>query len=159
MVLLGKNMPKARECVLSRFSRVRLFVTLLGPELSRLLRPCDSPAENAAVGGHALLQAIVPTQESNPLPFQFLPWQAGRFFTSSTTYWRKICQKVQFSRSVLSNSLWPHSSTPGFPDHHQLPELVQPRVHRVGEAKQYVESNRTKVVLPVLTHHTHSFAL
>ena len=39
---------------------------------------------------------------------------------------------VQFSHSVLSNSLWPHScpvlwdcSTPSFPVHHQLPELAQ----------------------------------
>ena len=27
-------------------------------------------------------------------------------------------------------------STPGFPDHHQLPELVQTHVHRVGDAIQ-----------------------
>ena len=33
---------------------------------------------------------------------------------------------VQFSHSVLSNSLWLHAcSTPGFPIHHQLPELTQ----------------------------------
>ena len=102
---------------------------------------------------------VVPTQEWSPLPFHFLPWQAGRFFTSSTTYWRKICQKVQFSRSALSHSLWPHRSTPGFSVHHQLPELVQAHGHRVGDARKYVESNRTKVALPVLTHHTHSFAL
>ena len=42
-----------------------------------------------------------------------------------------------FSHSVLSNSLWPCGcSTPGFPVHHQLPELVQTHVHRVGDTIQ-----------------------
>ena len=44
---------------------------------------------------------------------------------------------VQFSRSVLSNSLQPHGlRIPGFPVHHQLPELTQTHVHRVGDAIQ-----------------------
>ena len=53
-------------------------------------------------------------------------------------------QLIQFSRLVMPNSLWPlelqHSSdplncgTPGFPVHHQLPELTQPHIHRVGDA-------------------------
>ena len=44
----------------------------------------------------------------------------------------------QFSRSVMSNSLWPHGlqSTPGFPGHPQLPELAQTHVHQVGDAIQ-----------------------
>ena len=37
----------------------------------------------------------------------------------------------------MSNSLWPMDcSTPGFPVHHQLPELAQAHVHRVGDAIQ-----------------------
>ena len=40
----------------------------------------------------------------------------------------------QFSRSVVSNSLWPHG--PGLPVHHQLPELTQTPVHWVGDAIQ-----------------------
>ena len=37
---------------------------------------------------------------------------------------------VQFSCSVMSDSLRPMTcSTPGFPVHHQLPELAQPHVH------------------------------
>ena len=37
----------------------------------------------------------------------------------------KSVDSVQFSRSVVSDSLWPmNSSTPGFPDHHQLPEFT-----------------------------------
>ena len=43
---------------------------------------------------------------------------------------------VQFSYSVVSNSLWPQGSTPGFPVHHQLLELAQTHVHRVGDAIQ-----------------------
>ena len=42
------------------------------------------------------------------------------------------CSSVQFSHSVVS-SLWPHlSSMPGFPVHHQLPELAQTHVHQVS---------------------------
>ena len=41
---------------------------------------------------------------------------------------------VQFSHSVVSNSLRPHDcSTPGFPVHHQLLEFAQAHVHRVGD--------------------------
>ena len=41
----------------------------------------------------------------------------------------------QFSRSVVSNSLWPRGcSTPGLPAHHQLPEPTQTHVHCIGDA-------------------------
>ena len=44
---------------------------------------------------------------------------------------------VQFSRSVMSNSLRPHDcSMPGLPVHHQLPELTQNHVHWVSDAIQ-----------------------
>ena len=44
---------------------------------------------------------------------------------------------VQFSRSVMSDSLQPHGhSTPDFPVHHQLLELAQTHVHRVGDTIQ-----------------------
>ena len=44
---------------------------------------------------------------------------------------------VQFSCSVVSDSLRPHElSTPGLPVHHQLLELVQTHVHRVGDTIQ-----------------------
>ena len=43
-----------------------------------------------------------------------------------------------FSRSVVSDSFRPpmDCSTPGFPVHHQLPELAQTHVHRVDDAIQ-----------------------
>ena len=45
--------------------------------------------------------------------------------------------KNKFSHSVVSNSLRPMDcSTPGFPVHHQLLELAQTHVHRVGDAIQ-----------------------
>ena len=41
------------------------------------------------------------------------------------------------SHSVMSDSLQPMDcSMPGFPVHHQLPELVQTHVYRVGDAIQ-----------------------
>ena len=44
---------------------------------------------------------------------------------------------VQFNHSVMSNSLWlPNRSTPGFPVHHQHPELIQTHVHWVSDAIQ-----------------------
>ena len=46
-------------------------------------------------------------------------------------------KEVQFSRSVMSGSLWPMDcSTPGLPVHHQLPEFTQTHVHWVGDAIQ-----------------------
>ena len=41
---------------------------------------------------------------------------------------------VQFSRLLVSDSM--DCSTPGFPVRHQLPELTQTHVHRVGDAIQ-----------------------
>ena len=44
---------------------------------------------------------------------------------------------VQFSCSVMSDSLWPMiCSTPGLPVHHQLLESTQTHVHRVDDAIQ-----------------------
>ena len=66
-------------------------------------------------------------------------------FDNNIYYWiwawgLHICDNslsVQFSRSVVSDSLWPHEcSTSGHPVHHQLPEFTQTHVHRVGDAIQ-----------------------
>ena len=48
---------------------------------------------------------------------------------------------IQFSSVAQSRlTLWPHDpmdcSMPGFPVHHQLPELAQTHVHQVGDAIQ-----------------------
>ena len=52
----------------------------------------------------------------------------------------KICsisRVLQFSRSVVSDSLQPHGlQHASFPVHHQLPELTQTHVHQVGNTIQ-----------------------
>ena len=45
-------------------------------------------------------------------------------------------ESVQFSCSVVSDCDPMDCSTPGFPVHHQLPELAQTHVHRVTDAIQ-----------------------
>ena len=48
-----------------------------------------------------------------------------------------MTSSVQFSRSVVSNTLRPiDCSMPGFPVYHQFPELAQTHVHWVGDAIQ-----------------------
>ena len=48
-----------------------------------------------------------------------------------------VFTSVQFSHSVMSNFWNPMDcSMPGFPVHHQLPELAETHVHRVGDAIQ-----------------------
>ena len=54
-------------------------------------------------------------------------------------YLKNECHNLQFSS--VSQSCLPicdpmDCSTPGFPVHHQLPELAQTHVHRVGDAIQ-----------------------
>ena len=36
---------------------------------------------------------------------------------------------AQFNHSVMSDTLQPYGNMPGFPVHHQLPELAQTHVH------------------------------
>jgi len=48
----------------------------------------------------------------------------------------EVQYKVQFSRSVVSDSNPMDCSIPGFPVHHQVLDLAQTHVHRVGGAIQ-----------------------
>ena len=49
----------------------------------------------------------------------------------------RIFSSVQLSRSVMSDSLWPHELRHTRPPvHHQLPEFTQTHVHRVSDAIQ-----------------------
>ena len=57
----------------------------------------DSPGKNTAVGFHALIQGIFPTQELNPGP---LHWEFGVLVTGAV-----------LSHSVLSSSV--HGDSPG----------------------------------------------
>ena len=60
--------------------------------------------------------------------------QIGQEYLTSR---KEYISSVQFSRSVVSDSLQPMScSTPGLPVHHQLLEFTQTHVHLVSDAIQ-----------------------
>ena len=61
------------ECVLSRFSHVRLFATLW---TLALFSPRDSPGKNTGVDCQALLQEIFPTRDQTRISC-LLHWQVG----------------------------------------------------------------------------------
>ena len=50
--------------------------------------------------------------------------------------WGYTALANQFSRSVVSDSLWPHGLQHTIPVHHQLLELTQTHVHQVSDAIQ-----------------------
>ena len=70
--------------------------------------------------------------------FHMSPALAGRFFTNSTT-WEALfydgccCSVAQLCLTVCNPM---DCSLPGFPVHHQLPELAQTHIHRVSDAIQ-----------------------
>ena len=82
-----------RVYVLSRFSRVHVFVTLwtvalqapLSLVFSRLLYPWYSPGKNTGVGCHVLLQGIFLTQGSNLGQLYLLHLHVG-FFTTNASW-------------------------------------------------------------------------
>ena len=56
---------------------------------------------------------------------------------------------VQFSRSVASDSLWPHESQhAGLPVHHHLPEFTQTHVHWVDDAISHLTLCCPLLLLP-----------
>ena len=56
---------------------------------------------------------------------------------------------VQFSRSVVSDSLQPMNySTPGLPVHYQLSEFTQTHVHQAGDAIQPTHPLSSPFLLP-----------
>ena len=115
------NQPKCQStdewikkmwCVYTCTNRI-LFVT----PITRLLHPWNSPGNNTGVGSHSYFQEIFLTQESNPVSCN-----AGRFFTIWATR-EAPKESVQFSHTIVSDSLWPYglqharlpcpSATPG----------------------------------------------
>jgi len=63
--------------------------------------------------------------------------KAKVFIPLTSSLWSCLWLALQFSPSVVSDSLRPRGlSTPGFPVHHQLPELAQTHVVRVSDAIQ-----------------------
>ena len=115
-------------CLLSRFSHVLFFAT---PWTVARQAPLSvaSPGRNAIEGCHALLQRMLPIEglnlgllcllhwqaDSLPLAPPFTCLQIGQFpqshiLISISCIWmlNPIISSVQFSRSVVSNSLRPH---------------------------------------------------
>ena len=77
------------------------------------------------IGRKAVCSGGVKYQGSCPVE-----WKSG----FSTTF--KAISSVQFSHSVVSNSLRPHEPQHARPPYHQLPESTQTHVHWVGDAIQ-----------------------
>ena len=65
------------------------------------------------------------------------PELQARFFTIWAMREAQWSGSVQFSSSVMSDSLWPHGLQHArFPAHHQLPEFTQTHVHWVSDVIQ-----------------------
>ena len=92
---------------------------------ARLLCPWDSPSKNTRVHCHALLQGIFLTQELNPDLLCLLHWQVGSLPLEPPGSPIYAFSSVQFSRSVVSDSLQPHKQQ------HTRPPCPSstPRVH------------------------------
>ena len=69
----------------------------------------------------------------------FIPWPQWLFLSLSSSIHSPSAPSVQFSSVSQSCPTFCDlidCSSPGFPVHHQLPELAQTHVHRVGDAIQ-----------------------
>ena len=90
--------------------------------------PWDSPGKNTGVGCQALFQG------SNPCLLCLLNWQEDFLLLAppgkSIYPFSSVAQLCPTLCSPMD------CSTPAFPVHHQLPELTQTHVHRVGDAIQ-----------------------
>ena len=121
------------------YSVTKLCPTLLQTHrlyLARFLCPWDFPGKNTEAGCHFLIQRIFPTQRSNPhllcllhwqedsLPPRNLPGSVGIKMVQPGPFSPGKCSlsPVQFSHSVMSNSLQPHGLQHTRPPvHHHTP--------------------------------------
>ena len=91
------------------------------------------PGKNTGVGCHFLLQGIFPTQGLNPHLLCLLHWQADSLPLSHQGSLN--CESVQFSCSVVSDSLQPHElqhARPPYPSPKSMSsELVMPSNHLI----------------------------
>ena len=119
------------------------------------LHPRDSLGKNTGVGCHSLLHWMKVKRESevtqscptlsDPMVCSLPGSSVHGLFQARVLEWGAIAfsridhqfSSVQFSRSVMSDSLWPQNcSTLGLPVHHQLLEFTQTHVHQVSDAIQ-----------------------
>ena len=122
-----------------------------------LYSPCNSPGQNTGVGSFSLLQGIFPTQGSNPgllhcrrilyqlnhkgsplssYPHHYSNGEKNIKHTDSVVSIGNISSVQLVSQLCLTLCDPMDCSAPGFPVHHQLPELPQTHVYRVCDAIQ-----------------------
>ena len=101
--------------------------------------------------GHILLSSPSFTSEEGPEEHTFpVDWAASSHFLSSK-FAQVISQFSSVSWSCPTLSDPTHCSMPGFPVHHQLPEIAQTYVHQVSNAIQpsrSLSSPSQVIVLP-----------
>ena len=100
-------------CMLSHFSNARLFVTL---SPARLLSLWNSQGKNTEMGWDALFQGIFLIQGSNQHLLHYR-WILYCWATREDFQFGSVAQSPPTFCDPMD------CSTPGFPVHHQLPEL------------------------------------
>ena len=130
---------KIKDGRMSACSVASAVLDPLGRSL-RLLCPRDSPGKNTGVGCHALLQGIFLTQGLNRC---LLHCQVGSLPLAPPG--KPMVCSVQFSRSVVSDSLRPHELQ------HARPPCPSPTpVTRLMSIKSAMPSNRLILCHPLL---------
>ena len=103
--------PSLCACMLSHFSCVWLFCSLVDYSPPGSSWPWDSPGRNTGVGCRALLQGIFLTQGLNPHLLSLLHWQAG-FLPLTHLGSPSLSQRLsKFFLIFLSSSVFPVSSS------------------------------------------------
>ena len=129
---------------------------------TRLRCPWDSPGKNTGAGCHFLLQCMKVKTESevtqscstlsDPMDCSLPGSSAHGIFQARVLEWgARLLLSVQFSRSVVSDSLRPHESQHVRTVHHQLPEFTQTHVHRVSDVpSSHLILCRPLLLLPLI---------
>ena len=122
------------HCVV--FSHPALFDFLQPHRRQHTWHLCPSPSPKVCPSSWALHWWYHTTISSSDALFSFCPQS---FPASGTFPMNQLFPSVQFSSVAQSCPTLcdpMDCSTPGFPVHHQLPELTQTHVHRVGDTIQ-----------------------
>ena len=135
---------QSQLCLVGAEATRVIKVTVLVVELClTLCNPMDYNPPGSSV--HGILQewilewVVIPLSRgsSQTMDQSQVSCIAGRFLTIWATREIQSHKLVQFSHSVVSDSLWPmDGSTLGFPVHHQLLKPTQTHLHCVGDAIQ-----------------------
>ena len=135
---------QSQLCLVGAEATRVIKVTVLVVELClTLCNPMDYNPPGSSV--HGILQewilewVVIPLSRgsSQTMDQSQVSCIAGRFLTIWATREIQSHKLVQFSHSVVSDSLWPmDGSTLGFPVHHQLLNLAQTHAHWVGDTIQ-----------------------